>query len=168
MGKKQSKPRPDEMQQEQIDAKLLPSNRLTACSLSLNDELLLEIIDIEHGLLRDLRSSHVLDTEQVELVENEGRTLTARIGQLIDQISNLNDMQQLTFLSVLEKNDQSHVANYIRNKGQRQTIDDKNWPIEGDSLWEAVGNNWHELIDIFDSRDHFLDELLSVNCISTR
>jgi hypothetical protein len=128
---------------------------------------LMHVIDLRNGLIDVLRNKGVLSVEQVEVIRSRP-TETSEISLLLDYAVSLSGAGRKECLDALNETRQTHVANYLRARGSREATHGDDWPVLHDKSWEAVGQNWHRLIELVDTRCGLLDELLSVGCINDR
>jgi hypothetical protein len=83
------------------------SEKLATCSDKLRN-----MIDINHGLLRELLSLCVLSRDQIEDVRRKPLE-SSEVSQLLDYVIKSSCDQQKRFLVALYKTGQQHVNNYI-------------------------------------------------------
>ena len=126
---------------------------------------MLIIIDVEHGLLDELRSLKVLTEQQVE--DAQGKPTRSSVNSLLDFIICAPSSEQSEqFLIALEKSHQKHVANYIRSKGI-PTSSTNEWPSLDSKSW-ILSSNYQAILESLDTTSGLLDKLVSDDCISSR
>jgi len=121
-----------------------------ACIKEHRSSLMYYII-FAHGLQDELRP--VLTDEQVETIQSE-LLQSNKIGQLLGYVVDMPLDKQEQFLQALEKTSQKHVANFIRQKGQRATGENSDeWPLLAcEAELRSFDTNWSKLIELVDSR----------------
>lgn len=92
------------------------------CWTALQDPTLRYIIDIQCGLLDELRIKAVLDQEQIELIESKQQLL---VSQLLDNVNKMPSEQRKQFLSALDRTQLSHVT-WQLGSAHLQSMD-KDW-----------------------------------------
>lgn len=144
---------------------LLKKNRLSLRKLQIKmtgrlQFNLSKIIDIDYGLLDLLRSMGVLNGEQIEIIQSNPIT-ESRIWKMLDYIIKTSFEHQELFMTALERTQQKHVVNYIRLNGQRPTDNTDEWPINiGSEEAKIIDRQWSKLVELIDSRNGLLDEML--------
>jgi hypothetical protein len=136
------------------------SAKLARCS----DELRI-MIDINHGLLNELRGISVLSRDQIEDVRRKPSE-SSEVSQLLDYVIKSSCDQQKRFLVALYKTGQQHVNNYILANGQRSETDIENWPLMDTSEFLPFYRHQAKLVNLIDPKNGLLDEMLSIGCIS--
>jgi len=128
------------------------------------------IVNIDYGLLDALFSHGVLTGKQVEHIK-EKTTHVGKAIQLIDEITSGSNAKknEEQFLTVLDETQQSYVSNFIRSFGHRTADHGDDWPLHycPTERHKFVGN-CVKLIDLVDSRNGLLEEMLSADCINSR
>jgi hypothetical protein len=81
--------------------------------------VLTSIVDIQHGLLDELRALDVITHQQFDEIRSQ-RTPSSRVDQLLNIVVQMSDAQQEQFLTALQNNQQVHVSELIRAKGNRR------------------------------------------------
>lgn len=123
---------------------------------------LVDIIEIQCGLLDILHSMGVLTYRQIEDI-----TCKPTPGSQVRHLLELSEIQSKRFLVALEMNQQTHVVNFIRDNGVEQqrsgTVD---WPLRMSKIYPDIERNWSKLIELLDCRNGLLDEMLSTDCIN--
>ena len=77
------------------------------------------------GLVGELKTRRLLSDRQVLTMCNL-ETDCHRVGRLLDIVSTYTEKQCHLFLDALNKNNQQHVVNYIKNKGGKsRRVDDR-------------------------------------------
>jgi Caspase recruitment domain len=136
-------------------------------TLSLKHSALQNIILTEYGLLDELFSTGIFSEHEAEQIKCDS-TPTGKVSKMLNHIAQMSNEQQQQFLAALDKTDQSHITQFIRHDGKKPDIGTDNWPIYPDNQWSKIKDNWRQLIELIDSRNGLLDELLSVGCINNR
>jgi len=126
----------------------------------------LPIIDINFGLLDELRTLQILTSEQRE-VTNSKQTISTRVGQLLDNVISLSNEQLEQFVKALELTNQKHVVNYIQSNGVRVNTNE-DWPVYYTQLIEVSDKIYSTLVEVIDSRNGLLDELASTGCLNNQ
>jgi len=143
-----------------------PLSRLTKNNNEMCENLQ-NIIDVDHGLLDELRSSKILTSAQTERIKYR-KLYSRKVNQLINDVMNLSVQQQEQFLRTLEKTNQKHVVNYIGSNGVRSDEYGDDWPASFTEMWDAFERNRKTLVEVIDTRLGLLEKLISVGCISKR
>jgi hypothetical protein len=78
----------------------------------------------------------------------------------------LSHQQQKQFLVALFKTQQAHVNNFIVSNGRRPSADEQNWPLYGTDDYNRIDLKWTELIELIDSVNGLLDEMVAAGCIN--
>jgi hypothetical protein len=128
---------------------------------------LIEIINCDHSLLDEMKRKRLISHRQREDLLRKISNFDAA-EQLFEYVVKMSAAQHENFLVALDEAGQQHVANYIRENGNRTAACEDNWPLADSEFLSDLENNWSQLIDIVDSRNGLLDELLSVRCINNR
>lgn len=124
-----------------------------------------EIIDIEFGLLRELLALHVLNYQQVEIIQHE-KVPTRQVNKLLDYVTNFSKAKQKNFLLALYRTGQIHVNNFIMANGHRTPRARENWPLLADHKKGIICTKLPELTRTIDTENGLLDEMLSNECIN--
>jgi Caspase recruitment domain len=129
---------------------------------------LLDMIDIDNGLLDAMVSTGVLTHRQVTFIRDQ-RTMYDRIdktlGELISLCITRRHMQM--FLAALDRTRHRHVSNFLRGNGNRTADHADEWPlIYCSNIIRKIDMHRSKLIELIDSRCGLLDELLSAGRIS--
>jgi len=127
---------------------------------------LLPIIDINFDQLDELRTLQILTSEQRE-VTNSKQTISTRVGQLLDNVISLSNEQLEQFVKALELTNQKHVVNYIQSNGVRVNTNE-DWPVYYTQLIEVSDKIYSTLVEVIDSRNGLLDELISTGCLNNQ
>jgi len=126
---------------------------------------LLTIIDIDHGLLDHLHSFNILTEKQVGDVQS--KPTKSAVNLLLDYIIDMSSIEQCEkFLLALEKTHQKHVANFIQNNGNPGNCSN-DWPLLESTSWGMFGH-YQTFMELTDTTNGLLDELVSADCISLR
>jgi hypothetical protein len=123
------------------------------------------VIDVDYNLLNLLRNLAVLNNDQIELIRSKP-TMSSRVDQLLDFVTCLSGYQQKQFLVALFKSQQAHVNNFIVCNGCRPSADEQNWPLRATSDFNVLILKATELIELLDSVNGLLDEMVAAGCIS--
>jgi hypothetical protein len=123
------------------------------------------MIDVDYTLLSALRNMFVLNKDQIELIRSKP-TKQGEVDQLLDFITRLSYQQQKQFLIALFESKQTHVNNYIISNGRRPSAGEQNWPLYGTDDYSRIDLKWAELIELTDSVNGLLDEMVAAGCIS--
>jgi hypothetical protein len=125
---------------------------------------LLQIIDVDYGLLQELSALGVLDHWQIEVIRSKVTT-DNKINELLNIIVSSSNAQQKKFLLALFNTSQTHVNNFILADGDLTTIDPAEseiWPLRFTSMFNVLNKNVSRLIDLIDTKLGLLEEMLSV------
>jgi hypothetical protein len=124
---------------------------------------LVQIIDLDHGLLDELRRLKVLSRDEIQRFEyarnKEPESKSA--ADLITKVSHMSQEKQNTFLVALENSQQAHVSHYIRENGKLCEEDKAKWPLIECDEADVIDENWRELVETIDTEHGLLDELFA-------
>ena len=128
---------------------------------------LLQVIDIEYGLVDWLISLNLLIDEQSYVIQNKP-VLVDRISHLLDDVISWSQDQQEQFLHALDMTQQTHVVIYIRAEGFYSAEYGDNWPLAESQEVKALHRNHVKFIELTDSINELLEELCYVHVFSDR
>jgi hypothetical protein len=129
--------------------------------------LLTLIVDIQHGLLDELLALDVISQQQIDEIQSQ-RTPSERVAQLLNFVKQMSDEHQEGFLTALRNNQQIHVIEVIRSKGNELSISQELRPFMCCSEWWTLNKNRVKLIELIDLKCGLLDMLFSEGCLSDR
>jgi hypothetical protein len=114
----------------------------TGNSASLVEQLRsdLTFTDLDHGLLDNLRNERILSRKQIRTIQSRP-TKQKKIDQLL---------------------------NYVRGRSEEQLLAALDGPGEVYKIKKSIDQHWTKLIDLIDSRNGLLDEMLSAGCINNQ
>lgn len=141
-----------------------PGNQTSADNIRACRDVLIFIIDIE-CLLDELRSSHIITYQQIELIQCKV-PVCCQVAQLLDDVIAMPPETREGFLTALEKTGQKHVSNYIRANGTRTTEYADDWPLFVTERMKEIDSNRSQLVDLVDCRNGLLDDMMQSRCIS--
>ena len=149
----------DQNQDKDVEAPL-------TTSIKKNRNVLLGIIDIQCGLLDEMASLNILSHEDLDAITCQ-RAIYGKINKLLDDVVAMSSDQQEQFLLALEQTNQGHVSQYIKLDGIPPENDADDWPVRAcEEEMRLIEVNRPKFIELVDSRNGLLDEMLSAGCIS--
>jgi DNA-binding beta-propeller fold protein YncE len=155
-----------------LNATKMTDNRKNLSSLSPLASRLNELrgrlhwmIDVDYNLLNTLRNTTVLNDYQIEQIQSKP-TMSARVDQLLDFVTSLSRQQQKQFLVALIETQQTHVKKFIDARGRRPSADEQNWPLHDTDDHHRIRVKASELIELIDSVNGLLDEMVASGCIT--
>ena len=128
---------------------------------------LLQVIDIEYGLVDWLISLNLLIYEQSYVIQNKP-VLVDRISHLLDDVISWSEDQQEQFLHALDMTQQTHVVMYIRTEGIYSAEYGDNWPLAESQGVKALHRNHVKFIELTDYTNGLLEELFYMHFLSYR
>lgn len=128
---------------------------------------LLNMIEVNFGLLDDLSSGNVLSSKEVENIETQS-TFEARVTQLLNYILDKTSEKHEQLLAALNTNQQSHVVNYIQAIKDKHSGAKHEWPLWTSRTATKTRRNMLQLKEIIDCRCGLLDHMLSEKCINSQ
>lgn len=140
-----------------------------ACAFNKLRSQLLRLIDIQFGLLDELRALKVLNDDQIQVIRGNQNT-SDQVSQLLDYLGCMPNKQHKLFLVALFNNKQTHVNSFIIGRGYRSISDGtiENWPLRQTAAADLISRNWPVLVELLDVKNGLSDEMFTVKCISER
>jgi hypothetical protein len=126
---------------------------------------LLNMIEVNFGLLDELSSGNVLSAKEIENIDNQS-TFEKRVTQLLDYILDLSSEKSAQFLAALNASQQSHVVNYIQAIKDKHNHSKDEWPLWKSGTATKIRRNMSQLKEVIDCRCGLLDQMLSKQCIT--
>jgi len=130
---------------------------------------LMYMMKTQYGLLDELVSNNVLNTQQVSLIQ-EKDSCSGKTRQLLEEITreSMSDETKETLFNALDQTQQKHVSNWIRGKGERVDEYGDLWPLWYSTEWRSMTANRSNLVTLIDPRNGLLDAMLSTDCVNVQ
>ena len=146
------------------------SERIDEFSSFIKKEInnLILLMTTQFGLLEELESNNVLTSMQVSFIQDKD-SYRGQVRKLFEEITrDTISAEKLAFLRELDLTLQKHVSNFIRDNGERAAEYGDHWPLCYCTEFTRLATQRSKLIDLIDTRNSLLDEMLSANSINTR